>query len=123
MPDFAPDIARPPAVPAGEHGLDRRAGILLVDDHVENLIALEAVLEPLGERVVTAESGEEALRALLHEEVAVILLDVRMAGMDGVETARIIRSRPRTRHIPIIFMTAQASDVEDIALAYATGAV
>jgi serine phosphatase RsbU (regulator of sigma subunit)/CheY-like chemotaxis protein/anti-sigma regulatory factor (Ser/Thr protein kinase) len=100
-----------------------RVGILLVDDHRENLIALEAVLEPLGEHLIPAESGEQALRALLREDVAVILLDVRMAEMDGLETARIIRSRPRTRHIPIIFLTAQASDVEEIALAYATGAV
>ncbi len=98
-------------------------GILLVDDHRENLAALKAVLEPLGERLVTAESGEQALRALLREEIAVILLDVRMAGMDGLETARIIRNRPRTRHIPIIFLTAQASEVEEITLAYATGAV
>jgi serine phosphatase RsbU (regulator of sigma subunit)/DNA-binding response OmpR family regulator/anti-sigma regulatory factor (Ser/Thr protein kinase) len=104
-------------------GPGHRPGILLVDDHQENLIALEAVLEPLGERLVTADSGEQALRVLLHEEVAVILLDVRMPEMDGLETARIIRSRPRTRHIPIIFLTAQASDVEEIALAYATGAV
>jgi serine phosphatase RsbU (regulator of sigma subunit)/DNA-binding response OmpR family regulator/anti-sigma regulatory factor (Ser/Thr protein kinase) len=100
-----------------------RAGVLLVDDNPENLTALEAVLEPLGERLVSTQSGEQALRALLREEVAVILLDVRMAGMDGVETARIIRSRPRTRHIPIIFLTAQASDLEEITLAYATGAV
>lgn len=104
-------------------GLDHRAGILLVDDHRENLIALEAVLEPLGERLVSTESGEQALRALLREDFAVILLDVRMAGMDGLETARIIRSRTRTRRIPIIFLTAQASDVDEIALAYATGAV
>ena len=100
-----------------------RAGVLLVDDQPENLTALEAVLEPLGERLVSVQSGEQALRALLRDEVAVILLDVRMAGMDGLETAQIIRSRPRTRHIPIIFLTAQASDVEEIALAYATGAV
>jgi CheY-like chemotaxis protein len=103
--------------------LELRAGILLVDDHPENLTALEAVLRPLGERLVSAQSGEEALRVLLHEEFAVILLDVRMADMDGLETAQIIRTRPRTRHIPIIFLTAQASDVEEIALAYATGAV
>ncbi|MGA9859408.1 MAG: SpoIIE family protein phosphatase [Solirubrobacteraceae bacterium] len=102
---------------------DSRAGILLVDDVPENLVALQAVLEPLGERLVCVESGDQALRALLHEEVAVILLDVRMAGMDGLETARIVRSRPRTRHIPIIFLTAEASDVEQISLAYATGAV
>jgi CheY-like chemotaxis protein len=98
-------------------------GVLLVDDNRENLVALPAVLEPLGERLISAGSGEQALRALLHEEIAVILLDVRMVGLDGLETARIIRSRPATRRIPIIFLTAQASDVEEIALAYATGAV
>jgi serine phosphatase RsbU (regulator of sigma subunit)/DNA-binding response OmpR family regulator/anti-sigma regulatory factor (Ser/Thr protein kinase) len=103
--------------------IDEPVGILLVDDNHENLVALEAVLEPLGERLVTAHSGDEGLRALLYEEIAVILLDVRMAGLDGLETARIIRSRPATRRIPIIFLTAQASDVEEIAMAYATGAV
>jgi len=109
----------PPAAAAD----DGRVGILLVDDFPENLIALRAVLEPLGQRLLSTESGEQALRVLLREDVAVILLDVRMAGMDGLETARIIRSRPRTRHIPIIFLTAEASDVSDISLAYATGAV
>jgi serine phosphatase RsbU (regulator of sigma subunit)/DNA-binding response OmpR family regulator/anti-sigma regulatory factor (Ser/Thr protein kinase) len=99
------------------------AGILLVDDHRENLAALEAVLEPLGQQLISVDSGEDALRVLLHEEVAVILLDVRMAGLDGVETARLIRSRPATRHIPIIFLTALVSDAEQIELAYATGAV
>jgi serine phosphatase RsbU (regulator of sigma subunit)/CheY-like chemotaxis protein/anti-sigma regulatory factor (Ser/Thr protein kinase) len=114
-------VEAPPGPPDAPD--DRPLGILLVDDHRENLAALKAVLEPLGERLVTAESGEQALRALLREHIAVILLDVRMAGMDGLETARIIRARPRTRHIPIIFLTAQASEVEEIALAYATGAV
>jgi serine phosphatase RsbU (regulator of sigma subunit)/CheY-like chemotaxis protein/anti-sigma regulatory factor (Ser/Thr protein kinase) len=108
-----------PSIPAEED----QVGILLVDDHRENLAALKAVLEPLGERLVTAESGEQALRALLREDIAVILLDVRMAGLDGLQTARIIRARPRTRHIPIIFLTAQVSEVEEIALAYASGAV
>ncbi|HXO07988.1 MAG TPA: SpoIIE family protein phosphatase [Solirubrobacteraceae bacterium] len=103
--------------------IDEPVGILLVDDNRENLVALEAVLEPLGERLVSAQSGEHALRALLREEIAVILLDVRMAGLDGLETARIIRARSATRRIPIIFLTAQASDVEEIAMAYATGAV
>jgi serine phosphatase RsbU (regulator of sigma subunit)/DNA-binding response OmpR family regulator/anti-sigma regulatory factor (Ser/Thr protein kinase) len=111
------------AAPEEADALDRRPAILLVDDNRDNLIALEAVLEPLGEGMLSVQSGEQALRALLREDFAVILLDVRMAGMDGLETARIIRSRPRTRHIPIIFLTARASDVEDIALAYATGAV
>ncbi|HTU95508.1 MAG TPA: SpoIIE family protein phosphatase [Solirubrobacteraceae bacterium] len=114
---FAPPAALTPSVE------DRPVGILLVDDHKENLAALNAVLEPLGERLVTAESGEQALRALLREDIAVILLDVRMAGLDGLQTARIIRARPRTRHIPIIFLTAQVSEVEEIALAYASGGV
>ncbi|MGZ4243647.1 MAG: SpoIIE family protein phosphatase [Solirubrobacteraceae bacterium] len=117
QPAFTPPLV--PTVPAEEQPV----GILLVDDHRENLAALRAVLEPLGERLVTADSGEQALRALLREDIAVILLDVRMAGLDGLQTARIIRARPRTRHIPIIFLTAQVSDVEEIALAYATGAV
>jgi serine phosphatase RsbU (regulator of sigma subunit)/DNA-binding response OmpR family regulator/anti-sigma regulatory factor (Ser/Thr protein kinase) len=123
-PAGADDSALGDAVALGEtDGVEHRAGILLVDDHRENLIALEAVLEPLGERLVSTQSGEQALRVLLRDDVAVILLDVRMPEMDGLETARIIRSRPRTRHIPIIFLTAQASDVEDIKLAYATGGV
>jgi serine phosphatase RsbU (regulator of sigma subunit)/CheY-like chemotaxis protein/anti-sigma regulatory factor (Ser/Thr protein kinase) len=115
------DIPRRSSIPPS--ATDRPVGILLVDDHRENLAALHAVLEPLGERLISAESGDQALRALLREDIAVILLDVRMAGLDGLQTARIIRSRPRTRHIPIIFLTAQASDVEEIALAYASGAV
>ncbi len=117
QPVFAPPAA--PDLPMEE----RPVGILLVDDHKENLSALKAVLEPLGERLVSAESGEQALRALLREDIAVILLDVRMAGLDGLQTARIIRARPRTRHIPIIFLTAQVSEVEEIALAYASGGV
>ncbi|HTW13322.1 MAG TPA: response regulator, partial [Solirubrobacteraceae bacterium] len=109
--------------PAATLGGEDPASILLVDDHAESLATLQAVLEPLGERLVCAESGEQALRALLHDEFSLILLDVRMADMDGLETARIIRNRPGTRHIPIIFLTAQASDLEAVALAYETGAV
>lgn len=114
-----------PAPPGGTEppSAEHQVAILLVDDNPENLTALEAVLEPLGQRLLCAESGEQALRALLREEFAVILLDVRMPGMDGLETARIVRSRPATRRIPIIFMTAQASEVGEIALAYATGGV
>jgi serine phosphatase RsbU (regulator of sigma subunit)/CheY-like chemotaxis protein/anti-sigma regulatory factor (Ser/Thr protein kinase) len=102
---------------------DQPGTILLVDDHRENLTALQAVLEPLREPLVLAESGEQALRALLHTECSVILLDVRMAGTDGLQTARIIRSRPGTRHIPIIFMTAQSSELDEITKAYESGAV
>ncbi|MCL2418697.1 MAG: SpoIIE family protein phosphatase [Conexibacteraceae bacterium] len=109
--------------PTGQHPTGRSGSILLVDDHRESLAALRAVLEPLGEPLVLAESGEQAVRELEHTECSVILLDVRMAGMDGLQTARIIRSRPATRHVPIIFMTPQASEVEDVALAYESGAV
>ena len=84
----------------------RAASVLLVDDQPENLLALEAVLKPLGLRTVRATSGEEALRGLLHDDFAVILLDVQMPGMDGFETAELIKQRERTQHIPIIFLTA-----------------
>ena len=97
--------------------------ILLVDDNEDGLRALQAVLEPLGQRLVTARSGEEALRHLLREEFAVILLDVRMPGIDGVQTAHYINARSRTRHIPIIFLTAHSADVEQVFHAYAAGAV
>ncbi len=97
--------------------------ILLVDDDESSLRALRAVLEPLGQRMVSARSGEEALRRLLREEFAVILLDVRMPGLDGLQTASYINARARTRHVPIIFLTAHAEDVEQVFRAYAAGAV
>ena len=97
--------------------------ILLVDDRVENLIALEAVLQPLGQNLVRAHSGEEALRRLLHEDVAVILLDVQMPGLDGFETAAHIKQRDRTRHIPIIFLTAISGEPNHAARGYSAGAV
>jgi serine phosphatase RsbU (regulator of sigma subunit)/anti-sigma regulatory factor (Ser/Thr protein kinase) len=114
-------IARAPAraAPAGEPS----ASILLVDDDEGGLRALHAVLEPLGQRLVAVRSGEEALRRLLREEFALILLDVRMPGLDGLQTARYIKTRARTRHIPIIFLTAHAEDVEHVFHAYAAGAV
>jgi serine phosphatase RsbU (regulator of sigma subunit)/anti-sigma regulatory factor (Ser/Thr protein kinase) len=97
--------------------------ILLVDDDESSLRALRAVLEPLGQRMLTAGSGEQALRRLLREEFAVILLDVRMPGLDGLQTASYINARARTRHTPIIFLTAHAEDVEQAFRAYAAGAV
>ena len=99
------------------------ASILLVDDRAENLQALEAVLEPLGRRVVTAESGHEALRILLAEQFAVILLDVQMPEMDGFETATYIRQRAKTRTIPIIFLTAISTNPEHVFRGYEAGAV
>jgi signal transduction histidine kinase len=100
-----------------------RANILAVDDHPENLEALVEVLAPLGHTILTADSGEEALKCLLRNECAVILLDVRMPGMDGFETAAEIKSRPRTRHIPIIFLTALETDPYHALRGYSEGGV
>jgi CheY-like chemotaxis protein len=97
--------------------------VLMVDDRPENLLALEAILEPLGHRLVRAQSGEEALRAVLSHDFAVILLDVQMPGMNGFEVARIVKSRERTRHIPIIFLTAISKEDEYVFTGYSVGAV
>jgi PAS domain S-box-containing protein len=99
------------------------ANLLLVDDRAENLLALEAVLEPLGQNLVLARSGEEALRHLLDTDFAVILLDVQMPGMDGFETATLIKQRTRTRAIPIIFLTAVGKDSRHVFRGYESGAV
>ncbi|GGK80787.1 response regulator [Planomonospora parontospora subsp. parontospora] len=100
-----------------------RAKILLVDDREENLIALEAILSSLDLIPVRAKSGEEALKALLSTEFALILLDVRMPGMDGFETASHIKRRERTRNIPIIFLTVVDSAPDYAFRSYAAGAV
>jgi CheY-like chemotaxis protein len=92
--------------PGVEPGID----ILLVDDNVENLVALEAILSGLCHRIVKASSGKEALRALLRQDFAVILLDVNMPLMDGFETAALIRKRARSATTPIIFVTAHGDD-------------
>src|SRR5713226_7003247 len=97
--------------------------ILLVDDRPENLVALEAVLRPLGHNLITASSGEEALKRLLAEDVAVILLDVLMPGMDGFETAVQIKQRDKTRDVPIIFLTAISRDESDVLQGFSAGAV
>jgi PAS domain S-box-containing protein len=97
--------------------------ILLVDDRSENLRTLEAVLSPLGYPLATATSGSEALRLLLENEYALILLDVRMPGLDGLETAQLIKGRARTRDVPIVFLTAARDEVADIIRGYGVGAV
>jgi PAS domain S-box-containing protein len=97
--------------------------VLLVDDRAENLLALEAILEPLGQRMVRAHSGEEALRQLLTRDFAVILLDVQMPGMNGFETARMIKARERSKYIPIIFLTAISKSEEYVFQGYSVGAV
>ncbi|MDY7232270.1 sensor histidine kinase [Hyalangium rubrum] len=112
-------ISTPPHSPQIE-ALETR--ILLVDDHPPNLLALEAILEPLGQRLVKATSGREALRYLLTEDFAVILLDVQMPDLDGFETAHLIRQRKRTRYTPIIFLTAHSREETDQVHGYEHGA-
>lgn len=97
--------------------------ILLVDDQPDNLLSAEAVLETLGETIVKAGSGMEALRYLLDNDVAAILLDIMMPEMDGFETAALIRQRERSRHTPIIFVTALGRGEEHIVRGYSLGAV
>jgi two-component system, sensor histidine kinase and response regulator len=97
--------------------------ILLVDDHVENLTAMEAALSPLGYHIVTATSGEAALRELLLAEFSLVILDVQMPGIDGFETARAIKGRPRTKDVPVLFLTAIGRDEDHRLHGYETGAV
>jgi PAS domain S-box-containing protein len=112
--DEAPEpAAKPP---------EARPRVLLVDDDERNLLALATVLEDLGE-VVLARSGDEALRQLLKGEFAVILLDVYMPGMDGYETAQIIRSRDQSKGIPIVFLSAVNKEAEHLLRGYSMGAV
>src|ERR1700710_2103701 len=100
----------------------RRARVLVVDDDEHNLLAIRTVIEDLAE-VEVAASGEEALRHLLKGEFAVILLDVYMPGMDGYETAQIIRNREQTKRIPIIFLSAVNKETEHLIRGYSMGAV
>ena len=97
--------------------------ILIVDDRLENLVALEAVLEPLGHTLVRATSGADALREVLLHDFALILLDVQMPVMNGLETAHLIKARPRSRHIPIIFLTAISKEEDYVFQGYSAGAV
>ncbi len=97
--------------------------ILVVDDDPANLLAVEVALGDLSRGLVTAGSGRDALRLLLQREFAVVLLDVKMPQMDGFETAELIRSRPRSKHLPIIFVTAYGRDEWSMLRAYELGAV
>src|SRR5271163_4827504 len=99
-----------------------RVKILLVDDTPDNLVSLEAALDGLGQQLVLAGSGTEALRHLLDDDFAAILLDVKMPDMDGFQTAELIRSRKRSRHTPILFLTGYRSD-EHLFRGYDLGAV
>jgi signal transduction histidine kinase len=100
-----------------------KADILLVDDEPANLLALQGLLEPLEQNLLLARSGEDALRLALKHDFAVILLDVRMPGLDGFETARLIRERPRSQHTPIIFLTGVSAEMESAFRGYEVGAV
>jgi signal transduction histidine kinase len=102
---------------------DPLINILLVDDRKENLLALEALLSPLGHRLVSVGSGEEALKCLLHDDFAVILLDVQMPAIDGFETAELIRGRERSSETPIIFLTAVNTSNLHVFRGYVAGAV
>jgi serine phosphatase RsbU (regulator of sigma subunit) len=102
---------------------DRQTDILLVDDTPANLLALEAVLEGLGQNLVKAHSGKEALRYLMDHDVAIILMDVQMPGLDGFETAEFIHRRERSRYTPIIFLTAYERTDTQVFKGYKAGAV
>lgn len=107
----------------GEENMEQKANILIVDDYPENLLALEAILEDLGQNLLKASSGEEALRYLLKTDVAVILLDVKMPSLDGFETAELIRQREKSRFTPIIFLTGVERSEENMRRGYELGAV
>jgi PAS domain S-box-containing protein len=102
---------------------DLKTNILIVDDRADKLLALEAVLATLDQNLVQARSGKEALRYLLKQDFAVILLDVSMPSMDGFETASLIRQRPRSEHTPIIFITSIGNSENHISRGYSLGAV
>jgi PAS domain S-box-containing protein len=119
MPRFAGEAAPEPSLADDA----AKVNILLVDDREDKLMALEAVLGVLGQNLVRAYSGREALRALLRKDFAVILLDVNMPGMDGFETAAMIRSREKTQQTPIIFFTAMPEAETLVSRSYSLGAV
>lgn len=99
------------------------APVLIVDDREDKLIALESTLVNLGEEIFTAASGKEALRLILHHDFAVIIMDVFMPGMDGFETAALIRQRAQSQHTPIIFITSVHNTDDLTARGYSLGAV
>jgi len=108
---------------AGTRAAPVEAALLVVDDKPKNLLVLAHMLEGLSERIVQTTSATEALRYLLHHDVALVLLDVQMPDMDGYELAALIRQRERSRHTPIIFITAYDRDETEVTRGYALGAV
>src|SRR5215472_4049266 len=102
---------------------DVKTNILIVDDRADKLLALEAILSSLDQNIVKARSGKEALRQLLKNDFAVILMDVSMPGMDGFETAALIRNRINSEHTPIIFVTSISNTENHVSRGYSLGAV
>jgi signal transduction histidine kinase len=111
------------ATPVNPQGQEEKINILLVDDRSDKLMAVETILAELGQNVVKARSGQEALRCLLQTDFAVILLDVNMPGLDGFETAALIRQRKKSEHTPIIFLTAISDTETHVSRGYSLGAV
>ena len=103
--------------------IQEQANVLLVDDRPENLFAMEALLSGADYSIISAESAQEALRVLLSEDVALILLDVQMPGLNGFELAELIRERERTQHTPIIFISATSVEDQYVFKGYSLGAV
>lgn len=109
--------------PGTPDSLEKKVNILIVDDRPDKLLALQAILGSLNENLVIAKSGRDALRHLLHEDFAVILLDVNMPGLDGFDTAALIRQRARCEHVPILFITSMSDNENYISRGYSLGAV
>ncbi|NUP06963.1 MAG: hybrid sensor histidine kinase/response regulator [Polyangiaceae bacterium] len=118
-----PQPAQHPSERAPPGRAAHRGGILIVDDNPANLFALRAVLEPLGLPIVAAKSGKEALQSLLQQDFALILMDVMMPELDGYETVSLIRQRDRSKEIPVVFVTAVASESKQVQKGYDYGAV
>ena len=111
---------QPPGIPGAKGPVAR---ILVVDDYPANVVALEAVLAPLKQPVIVARSGEQALEHALHEDFAVVLMDVNLPGIDGLETAAAMRRSERSRRVPVIFLTGLDRDPSALLRGYALGAV
>lgn len=118
-----PGAKSKPSQALRENAKNGRANVLVVDDHKDSLVAMRAALSPLEQNIVECYSGEDALRQLLKMEFAVIILDVRLPGMDGFEIAGIIRERPKCSSTPIIFLTGLSKDKPQVFRGYSLGAV
>src|SRR3954454_14925903 len=103
--------------------MDEIVKILLVDDEPRNLDALESILESSGCTLIKAQTADQALFAILQNEFAAIVLDIKMPGTDGLELARLIKQRKRSQHVPILFLTAHTLDEQEVLLAYGAGGV